>query len=79
VCSSPALRPGQQRTVEIYRSHPTGDSRLEVKEGGEPEHRFAFSPSAPENATGNWVKVVQRVRFVYSWRRRCRVSAAGGF
>jgi membrane fusion protein (multidrug efflux system) len=53
------LRPGQPATVRVdmYPSHPF-EGRVQSLSGGS---GAAFSLLPPENATGNWVKVTQRV------------------
>jgi len=71
------MRPGRQRPS---RSIATPQAIRGGSHEREPEHRFAILLLPPENATGNWVKVVQRVPVSSTvGRRRCRVSAAGGF
>jgi membrane fusion protein (multidrug efflux system) len=53
------LRPGQRATVRVdmYPSHPF-QGEVQSLSGGS---GAAFSLLPPENATGNWVKVTQRV------------------
>jgi len=53
------MRPGQAATVEIDR---IGGKRFSAKVASvSPGTGSQFSMLPPENATGNWVKVVQRV------------------
>jgi len=53
------MRPGQEATVEIDR-YPGRLFAAEVTSVS-PSTGSQFSLLPPENATGNWVKVVQRV------------------
>src|SRR6266436_7909232 len=53
------MRPGQAATVEIDR-YPGRRFSAEVTSVS-PSTGSQFSLVPPENATGNWVKVVQRV------------------
>src|SRR5258706_14182716 len=53
------MRPGQAATVEIDR-YPGRRFAAEVTSVS-PSTGSQFSLLPPENATGNWVKVVQRV------------------
>jgi membrane fusion protein (multidrug efflux system) len=53
------MRPGQAATVEIDR---IGSKRFAARVASvSPGTGSQFSMLPPENATGNWVKVVQRV------------------
>lgn len=53
------IRPGQKATVDVdmYPNHPFHG----IVESIDPASGTAFSLLPPENATGNWVKVTQRV------------------
>ena len=53
------MRPGQEATVEVD-TYPDADCRGEVTSLS-PGTGLTFSLLPPENATGNWVKVVQRL------------------
>jgi membrane fusion protein (multidrug efflux system) len=53
------MRPGQEATVEID-TYPDAVFRAKV-ESLSPGTGLTFSLLPPENATGNWVKVVQRL------------------
>jgi len=59
------MRPGQRATVELD-AYPgrTFEGRVESRSGGTGA-RFALIP--PDNATGNFVKVVQRVPIRIAW------------
>jgi membrane fusion protein (multidrug efflux system) len=53
------MRPGQEATVEID-TYPAADCHAKVTSFS-PGTGLTFSLLPPENATGNWVKVVQRL------------------
>jgi membrane fusion protein, multidrug efflux system len=53
------MRPGQTATVEVD-TYPDTDFRAKVGSLS-PGTGLTFSLLPPENATGNWVKVVQRL------------------
>ncbi len=70
------MRPGQKATVKID-AHPGEALQAEV-ESISPGTGSSFSLLPPENATGNWVKVVQRVPVRLRFTRRPAIELQGG-
>jgi membrane fusion protein (multidrug efflux system) len=70
------MRPGQKATVKVD-AHPGQEFEAKV-ESISPGTGAAFSLLPPENATGNWVKVTQRVPVRLVFTKRPAINLQSG-